>query len=474
MECGPVGCTGVCCSVRYHDATVAVRVLRLIAVASIFALALSVRAGATHASTDEAIGEPPPAVVDLPPVGLDGQPLIDAPALAELPPVSMDPSAAASVGLILIEPAPVDPSPVDPVTTDPSPSEPTPTNPPLQEPPPVDLPPVDVRVAEPLPISSDVPVQTTPAVPIASPLPEPAPTTGEGAAADSSEGELIVPSAIPSSPEVVAPLAQDAVDMPTAGPPATRGATVGEAVGPQGEAPAAAPFVPGPDAASAPLPATIPQGPPPALAGPADSAEQIVADGARHVIDIVLLEGMDPMSAGLLAGVAVTNRPPAAGVAVAIEFGRAGGGWAGAIVFNLWLRRRLRERRMSQRQLAALSGVDHSTISRLLLADRRPSLATATKLAEALGHVRGESEAADYFERVPEDTLFPARRVEMALRADESLSEEEVLRLMRIYLETRRMRHAASSHGDSLNDSAPSVSSASSVTNASKGDRRRT
>jgi DNA-binding XRE family transcriptional regulator len=105
-----------------------------------------------------------------------------------------------------------------------------------------------------------------------------------------------------------------------------------------------------------------------------------------------------------LAAVVVTSQAPSS-VAVAIEFGRAGGGWAGAIVFNLWLRRQMRERRMSQRQLAALAGVDHSTVSRLLRHDRRPSLTTATKLAGALRQVRGEQaepDTADYFERHPE------------------------------------------------------------------------
>jgi transcriptional regulator with XRE-family HTH domain len=145
-----------------------------------------------------------------------------------------------------------------------------------------------------------------------------------------------------------------------------------------------------------------------------------------------------------MAGLAVTSRAQAT-IAVAVEFGRAGGGWAGALVFNIWLRRQLRERRMSQRQLAALSGVDHSTISRLLSEDRRPSLATATKLVAALGHVRGEEAepaAANYFQRMPEEIVFPARRVELALRADEELDEEQIRDLMSMYLNARR-RHLA-------------------------------
>jgi transcriptional regulator with XRE-family HTH domain len=147
---------------------------------------------------------------------------------------------------------------------------------------------------------------------------------------------------------------------------------------------------------------------------------------------------------GLAAGLIVANQVPSS-VTIAIEFGRAGGGWAGAIVFNLWLRRQMRERRMSQRQLAALAGVDHATISRLLRHDRVPSLATATKLAGALRQVQGEQagpDTADYFERKPEETVFPARRVELALRADELLDDEQVRHLMNIYLDARR-RHQA-------------------------------
>jgi hypothetical protein len=90
--------------------------------------------------------------------------------------------------------------------------------------------------------------------------------------------------------------------------------------------------------------------------------------------------------------------------------------------------------------------VDHSTISRLLRQDRRPSLTTATKLARALKQVPGEQaepETADYFERIPEETVFPARRVELALRGDDLLDDEQVRRLMNIYLEARR-RNVAS------------------------------
>ena len=60
--------------------------------------------------------------------------------------------------------------------------------------------------------------------------------------------------------------------------------------------------------------------------------------------------------------------------------------------FNSWLRGQLKEKKMSQRQLALQSGVDHSTISRLIKGDRMPSLGTATKLARGLREIREESD----------------------------------------------------------------------------------
>ena len=47
---------------------------------------------------------------------------------------------------------------------------------------------------------------------------------------------------------------------------------------------------------------------------------------------------------------------------------------------------------MSQRQLAQQSGVDHSTISRLIRGDRMPSLGTATKLARGLRELRDDAD----------------------------------------------------------------------------------
>jgi ribosome-binding protein aMBF1 (putative translation factor) len=53
--------------------------------------------------------------------------------------------------------------------------------------------------------------------------------------------------------------------------------------------------------------------------------------------------------------------------------------------FCEWLRSALAIRRMSQRMLAARSGIDHSTISRIVSGEREPTLRTAQLLAAALG-----------------------------------------------------------------------------------------
>jgi len=81
---------------------------------------------------------------------------------------------------------------------------------------------------------------------------------------------------------------------------------------------------------------------------------------------------------------------------------------------------------MSQRQLAQQSGVDHSTISRLIRGDRMPSLGIPpTKLARGLREIRDDADAA-----VPRAVAgaqpIPTARIEYALRADEVLSEPQV------------------------------------------------
>src|SRR6185369_14532156 len=64
--------------------------------------------------------------------------------------------------------------------------------------------------------------------------------------------------------------------------------------------------------------------------------------------------------------------------------------------FNEWLRAQLKAKKMSQRQLAQQSGVDHSTISRLVRGDRMPSLGTATKLARGLRELGENDDGPQY------------------------------------------------------------------------------
>ena len=110
--------------------------------------------------------------------------------------------------------------------------------------------------------------------------------------------------------------------------------------------------------------------------------------------------------------------------------------------FNDWLRAQLKAKKMSQRQLAQQSGVDHSTISRLVRGDRTPSLGTATKLARGLRELRDESDTPGYFGVMAAGTSHPTARVEYALRADDMLSEPQVRQVMEYYLALRMRRLA--------------------------------
>jgi transcriptional regulator with XRE-family HTH domain len=108
--------------------------------------------------------------------------------------------------------------------------------------------------------------------------------------------------------------------------------------------------------------------------------------------------------------------------------------------FNSWLRGQLKEKNMSQRQLALQSGVDHSTISRLIKGDRMPSLGTATKLARGLREIHDENEGPAYFASLTARQLLPTARVEYALRGDEALTESDVRELMQQYIGMRNRR----------------------------------
>jgi transcriptional regulator with XRE-family HTH domain len=108
--------------------------------------------------------------------------------------------------------------------------------------------------------------------------------------------------------------------------------------------------------------------------------------------------------------------------------------------FNEWLRAQLKAKKMSQRQLAQQSGVDHSTISRLVRGDRMPSLGTATKLARGLRELGENDDGPQYLGLIGGGVQNPTARVEYALRADEALSEAQVRQVMEYYLALRMRR----------------------------------
>ena len=108
--------------------------------------------------------------------------------------------------------------------------------------------------------------------------------------------------------------------------------------------------------------------------------------------------------------------------------------------FNEWLRAQLKAKKMSQRQLAQQSGVDHSTISRLVRGDRMPSLGTATKLARGLRELGENDDGPQYLGLIGGGVQNPTALVEYALRADEALSEAQVRQVMEYYLAVRMRR----------------------------------
>jgi transcriptional regulator with XRE-family HTH domain len=102
--------------------------------------------------------------------------------------------------------------------------------------------------------------------------------------------------------------------------------------------------------------------------------------------------------------------------------------------FHEWLQLQLKARHLTQRQLAQKSGVDHSTISRLVRGDRVPSLRTAGLLARSLD-MSAEMDAQSFA-----TSGSPAARVEYALRSDDLLTEAGVREIMGVYLAARRLR----------------------------------
>jgi transcriptional regulator with XRE-family HTH domain len=111
---------------------------------------------------------------------------------------------------------------------------------------------------------------------------------------------------------------------------------------------------------------------------------------------------------------------------------------ANEVQFRDWLTLQLRARRMSLRQLAHRSGVNVSTVSRIVRGERRPTLQTAVRLARVVRDTADESSATRFFGSLTAESLDPVREVERALRADGSLEDEDVRRVMQVYLTARR------------------------------------
>jgi len=108
------------------------------------------------------------------------------------------------------------------------------------------------------------------------------------------------------------------------------------------------------------------------------------------------------------------------------------------VQFRDWLTLQLRARRMSLRQLANRSGVNVSTVSRIVRGERRPTLHTAVRLARVVRESADESSATRFFGSLTAESLDPVREVERALRADGQPDDEDVRRVMQAYLEARR------------------------------------
>lgn len=108
------------------------------------------------------------------------------------------------------------------------------------------------------------------------------------------------------------------------------------------------------------------------------------------------------------------------------------------VQFRDWLTVQLRARRMSLRQLAHRSGVNVSTVSRIVRGERRPTLRTAVRLAKVVRENADESSATKFFGAMTAESLDPVRDVERALRGDGLLDDNAVRTVMDVYLSTRR------------------------------------
>lgn len=99
--------------------------------------------------------------------------------------------------------------------------------------------------------------------------------------------------------------------------------------------------------------------------------------------------------------------------------------------FADYLRRELAARRWSVRYLGVRSGVNHSTISRLLNANRTPSLQTVLRLQQAF------AERDQRRVEATQSQFDPMQRVADALAADPALDARGIAHILHYY---RRVR----------------------------------
>lgn len=97
--------------------------------------------------------------------------------------------------------------------------------------------------------------------------------------------------------------------------------------------------------------------------------------------------------------------------------------------FSSWLAEQLRSMGMTRRSLARRSGLNPSTISRLLRDERRPTIETAERIVAALGSPNAY--------RGPDRRIDIVGRVRHELCADPTLRPRDVDRVMARYLVQR-------------------------------------
>ena len=106
----------------------------------------------------------------------------------------------------------------------------------------------------------------------------------------------------------------------------------------------------------------------------------------------------------------------------------------GGTRFRAYLELELRRRNWTQRQLAARSGVDHSTISRILTQTRSPRLETVERLRDAL---RGETLRA---RREWADLPSAVRTISAILAGDPRMDPQRVNEVIEFYVAARARR----------------------------------